>query len=67
MLLAEELLNSEIPYYYHIKRSEKETDIRDPTGKAVPLESCIFIMGISKDLGIFKMLLFPQPENFDER
>jgi len=66
MLLAEELLNSENPHYFHIKRSEEETDIRDPTGKTVPLESCIFIMGISKDLGICKMLFFPQPKEFDE-
>ena len=66
MLLAEELLNSDNPHYFHIKRSEEETEIKDPMGETVPLGSCIFIMGISKDLGVCKMLLLPQPENFDE-
>lgn len=66
IVLAEELLNSNIPHYFYIKRSEQETDIKDPTGKTVPLGSCIYIMGLSKDLGICNMLFFPQPEEFDE-
>jgi len=62
ILLAEELLNTKKANYFHVKRSEEETEIKDPTGNDVPLESCIFIMGIPKDLGICKMLFFPQEE-----
>ena len=60
--LAEDILNSKISHYFHIKREEQDTDIRDVTGRSVPAGSCIFLMGVSKDLGICKMLFFPQLE-----
>ena len=60
--LAEDILNSKISHYFHIKREEQDNDIRDVTGKSVPPGSCIFLMGVSKDLGICKMLFFPQLE-----
>lgn len=62
MKLAEDLLNSKVSQYFHIKREAQESEVRDVTGKSVPSGSCIFLMGVSKDLGICKMLFFPQPE-----
>lgn len=62
MKLADDLLSSKVSHYFHIKREEHDTDVKDTTGQSVPLGSCIFLMGVSKDLGICKMLFFPQPE-----
>jgi hypothetical protein len=61
-ILADEILNNAASHYFHLKRKDHSTIIRDPTGKDVPLGSCLFIFGISKDLGIFKALFFPQEE-----
>ena len=62
MKLAEDLLNFKVSHYFHIKREAQNSDVKDVTGASVPLGSCIFLMGVSKDLGICKLLLFPQPE-----
>ncbi len=62
MLLARELLNSTSSNFFHVKRKEYTTEIIDPDGKEIPLDSCIFIFGISKELGMLKALFFPQPD-----
>ena len=62
MQLAEEILSSKVNHYFHIKQEEASTEIKDPTGKTVPYDSCLFILGISKELGIIKLLFFPQSE-----
>ncbi|MDD1776691.1 MAG: hypothetical protein LUQ65_00875, partial [Candidatus Helarchaeota archaeon] len=56
------LLNSKVAHYFHINRATQETEVRDVTGTPVPPGSCIFLMGVSKDLGVCKMLFFPQPD-----
>ncbi len=62
MLLAREILASKCTHYFHVKRTDNATEIKDPMGKDLPPDSCIFILGISNELGILKTLLLPQPE-----
>jgi len=61
-ILSKEILSNTASHYFHLKREENSTIIRDPAGKDIPLGSCLFILGTSKDLGIFKALFFPQAE-----
>ncbi len=60
--LAEDLLNSTQQHFFRVKRGDHSVEIKDPTGKSPPKDSCLFILGISQDLGIINLLFFPQPE-----
>ncbi|TFG05965.1 MAG: hypothetical protein EU536_00045 [Promethearchaeota archaeon] len=62
MQLAHELMNSRANQFFHIKRADQPIEFRDPTGKEVPIDSCIFIYGVSSELGIIKLVLIPQTE-----
>jgi hypothetical protein len=62
MELARELLDCKRRHYYHVKRDLHPVEIKDPTGKEVPEGSCLFIFATSMELGIFKALFIPQPE-----
>ena len=62
MRLARDILELSASNFFHVKREEQQTEIKDPSGKEVPIASCIFILGISKELGVIKLLFFPQPE-----
>ncbi len=62
MLLAREILDTKQSHYFHVKGEDFPTEVKDPRGKSVPIDSCIFIFGISKELGMIKLLFLPQPE-----
>ncbi|NVM27424.1 MAG: hypothetical protein HWN65_01170 [Candidatus Helarchaeota archaeon] len=62
MLLAREILASKVNHFFHVKREEYPTEIKDPSGKELPQDSCIFIFGVSTELGMLKALFLPQPE-----
>lgn len=62
MRLARDILDVTAANFFHVKREVQPTEIKDPSGKEVPMDSCIFILGISKELGIIKLLFFPQHE-----
>jgi hypothetical protein len=62
MVLAHELMATKKPNFFHVKRDAYDTEITDPKGQAIPMGSCVFIFGVSKDLGMVKALFFPQPE-----
>ena len=58
--LARELMASKLGQFFHVEREKFSVEIRDPTGKEVPLASCLFILATSTELGVFKTLFFPQ-------
>lgn len=62
MKLAEDLLNSKENYVFQVKRAENPVEIKDSLGRAPPPDSCLFILGISQELGLIKLLFFPQPD-----
>ena len=61
MKLAEDLLNNKQSHFFRVRRADQPVEIKDPTGKSPPSDSCLFILGISQELGLVKMLFFPQP------
>jgi len=61
MKLAEDLLNNKQGHFFRVRRADHPVEIRDPMGKSPPSDSCLLILGISQELGMVKMLFFPQP------
>ncbi len=62
MVLAHELMATKKSNFFHVKRDAYETEITDPKGVEIPMGSCVFIFGVSKELGMIKALFFPQSE-----
>jgi len=62
MQLAHELLNSSEKHLLHVGREDESVEVKDPSGREAPLGSCLFIFGISENLGLISLIFFPQPE-----